>query len=219
MVFSNYLKEGFFKVVVISISTSLTASAVIYFVDLFRSSAAKETNEKYFKIITQAGLIDIFQRRDLEIYHRLMNNIDRELDIVGYSLGSFYDSFNTLLLEKCNTNKKLSVRILIVDPASVFSKHREKLENNPEQMFKGQVQKILGKLKHENIKIRFISIPICNMVFRIDDDMFVGPHFYKQTSKSTLTIQLSKHGWLFDKYKTEFDQIWDDSSENFCHDV
>ena len=48
------------------------------------------------------------------------------------------------------------------------------------------------------------------MIYRIDNVMYVGPYFYKKSSKSTNTIRLRSDGWLFREYQSEFDNMWYD---------
>ena len=53
----------------------------------------------------------------------------------------------------------------------------------------------------ENIKLKQIDSPLTTMIFRIDDTMFIGPHFHKKPSKSTVTLELDKNGWMFEEYE------------------
>jgi hypothetical protein len=50
------------------------------------------------------------------------------------------------------------------------------------------------------------------MLFRIDDTMYVGPHFFGKPSKGTVTLELEKSGWLFKEFEAEFNRMWDASS-------
>jgi hypothetical protein len=51
------------------------------------------------------------------------------------------------------------------------------------------------------------------MIYKIDDVMFIGPHFYKKKSKSTLTIEISEGQWLFNEYQNEFNRMWEDAQQ------
>ncbi len=63
----------------------------------------------------------------------------------------------------------------------------------------------------DNIKIKKISTPLTTMIYRIDDILFIGPHFYKKSSKSTVTYEINKQGWIFNEYLEEFERLWKDA--------
>ena len=168
--------------------------------------------EKIKNVINEGGLNLLYSKRDIDRYDDLMNDLDVSLDICGYSLGGFFDSYSVILKDKL-VNKNVKVRALFVDHTSDSAAMRAEIEDKSIDLFRLRFESFkayFGQLS--GIEIRIISVPLSTMVFRIDDIMFVGPHFYKRQSKATLTIELAKGKWMFDEYQGEFDRMWNDAS-------
>ena len=203
----------------ISIGTSLIAAGIVMILDLWKHFSIAEVLKKTNNIINEAGLQWVYKKRDIDKYDILMKNLSSSLDIAGYSLGAFFDSYSELMKYRV-TKGNIKVRILIVDPNSQFSASRAKIEGrNPEQ-FKDKIETLCRFIKGlRGVEVKFFSAPLSTMIFRIDNVMFVGPHFYGAQSKATLTQELRKDCWLFDEYQMEFDRMWDDSvTVNINHD-
>lgn len=104
--------------------------------------------------------------------------------------------------------------MLFVNPDSEAAKERSEIEGKSILLFKEKIETFKKYFKEVNhVEIKIIDIPLSSMIYRIDDVMFIGPHFYKKQSKSTLTIELAKGRWLFDEYQQEFNRMWDDASK------
>lgn len=148
-----------------------------------------------------------------------MGKLEDSLDVCGYSLKAFYDSYHDLLIKKLPLLTG-DIRILLVNPISEFSKDRARLEGEDEGQYKNQIERLIrgfrddatGKI-HEKIHIRLLNHPLPSMIFRIDDVLFFGPHMHKITSKSTITFEVEQGARLFDVFKKEFDRMWDDAIE------
>ncbi len=195
----------------VSIGTSLIATGIVIFLDLWKRLTIKKITEKIQNIINESGIERVYKKRDLDTYDDLVNNLKVSLDICGYSLGGFFESFNEILSKKAQNNIK--VRVLFVDPDSEAAKQRAKIEGKSVRLFKERIETFKNYFENINsIEIRKIDVPLSSMIYRIDDVMFVGPHFYKKQSKSTLTIELAKQKWLFDEYQQEFNRMWDDAN-------
>jgi hypothetical protein len=99
--------------------------------------------------------------------------------------------------------------MLVVNPDSDFAKSRAELEEKKQDSFKDSINRIKNRFeKFSNSELRCINSPLTTMIFRVDTVMFIGPHFYKKSSKSTLTFELNQNGWLFDEYEKEFARLW-----------
>lgn len=194
----------------ISIGTSLIAAAVVMFLDLIRHVSINKIFEQLNNIIVDAGLVWVYKKRDIDKYDDLMNNIQAELDIAGYSLGAFFDSYSDILKAKVSKSS-IRVRILLVNPESTFSQNRASIEGRGNDAFKEKIDTLLKFFKGDKIEIKFLDAPLSTMIFRIDDIMFVGPHFYRKQSKATLTQELKKDHWMFNEYQEEFEKMWSDS--------
>ena len=207
-------QEGAPNIILISIGTSLLASGIVMLLEAMREYLKESLFSKIKKIIYEGGLEALFKKRDLDRYDILMEKLSKKLDITGYTLNSFFDSYSDLLSNKAVNFPNLNIRILLVDPQSPFSEVRALIENRSKESFADSVDRIKTFVeKYKCIEMRLLSAPLSTMIFRIDDNMFVGPQFHKKTSKSTLTIELNKKGWLFEEYEDEFNRLWEDAKE------
>ena len=198
--------------ILLSIGTSLIASGIVALLDLWKEMIKDKLLDKVRGVITEGGIDFVYEKRDLDKYDVLMKSLKDKLDITGYTLNAFYESYSDLLVDKAQNNAGLSVRILLIDPESEFSKHRANLEDRTVEAFKNSVERIRKKFAdYKNIEIRLIDTPLTTMIFRIDDVMFVGPHFYKKPSKSTITFELNQKGWVFREFEREFERLWNDA--------
>lgn len=199
--------------VYLAIGTSLIAAGIVALLELWKDLSRNKMLERIKNVILDGGINYVFPKRDLDKYDHLMKNLKSRLDITGYSLNAFYESYADLLVEKNKEIPSMTVRMLVVNPESNVSKHRAELEGKSSKSVKDSVNRLKQKFGDvSNIKIRQINSPLTTMIFRIDETMFVGPHFYKKPSKSTLTIELVKDGWLYQEYEKEFEKLWQDAS-------
>lgn len=197
--------------VYVSIGTSLVATGIVVFLDLWKNFSIGELLEKVKIIINEAGVLHVYKKRDIDRYDKLISDLSDSLDICGYSLGGFFDSFSETVLEKVK-NKNVKVRVLFVAYDSEASKKRAEVEGKSVELFKQRFETFINYFRDiDGIEIKTIDIPLSSMIYRIDNIMFVGPHFYKRQSKSTLTVELSKGKWMFDDYQKEFDRMWEDA--------
>jgi len=200
--------------VYLAIGTSLIAAGIVALLELWKDLSRNKMLERINNVILDSGINYVFRKRDLDKYDHLMENLTGRLDITGYSLNAFYESYSDLLVERTEKAPSLTVRMLVVNPESDVSKHRAQLEGKSSESVKDSVNRLKRKFGGvDNIKVKEISSPLTTMIFRIDDTMFVGPHFYKKPSKSTLTVELDKDGWLYQEYEKEFEKLWQDASD------
>jgi hypothetical protein len=182
------------------------------FLDLLRHVSVAEVLKRMNNLINDAGLHWVYKKRDLDRYDGLMQHLNTSLDIAGYSLGAFFDSYSELLKGKLSKNG-IKVRLLLVNPNSNHSFRRAEIEGRSQDQFKGKIETLQNFFKAVNgIEVRFFDAPLSSMIFRIDKIMFVGPHFYQRQSKATLTYELQHSHWLFDEYQNEFNRMWEDSN-------
>lgn len=197
----------------ISIGTSLIATSIVLFLDLWRIFAKDNVLKKVNSIIFDAGVNDIFKKRKLDKYDSLILDVKDEICISGYSLSGFYESYKDILIDKLNNSSSLKIKILIVDPSSEFSRDRERLEGNATGIFLNNINKLNETFSvFDNVEIKSMKTPLTTMIYKIDDVLFIGPHFYKTSSASTPTMELSRSGWMYDAYMSEFYRMWDDSN-------
>jgi hypothetical protein len=205
--------QKFKSAIWISIGTSLIASFVVYALEFVKEYASDNILKKVNSVVVEGGLDFVHKKRDLDKYDKLIENASNCIDITGYTLNSFYESYNNILKKKIQ-ERGLKVRMLLVDPKSPFAKNREELEGNSEGAFLNNVNRLIKNLNGlDNVEIRLLEAPLSTMIYRIDDVMFIGPHFHKRTSKSVVTYEFNKKGWLFNEYESEFESMWDSSKK------
>ena len=197
-----------------SIGTSLVASGIVGCLDLAYRRIIDENASRADEILN-SGLTAIYNRRDIDAYHQLMSSVSSRLDITGYSLRNFYDSFNHVLRERLRNSPRLRVRFLVVDPTSPHSIEREALEGHAPGTFANSIELLKQTFKDfEGVEARAYPGGLTTMVFRIDERMFVGPQFLSAASKATVTLEADRHGdsWLFQAYEREFEAMWSKAS-------
>lgn len=201
--------------ILMSIGTSLIAGGIVAALDLYRNAGQEQIYKNINNVIVKAGVEQIYEKRDLDEYDQLIKGAKSSIDVLGYSLRGFYQSYKEILIDKASRNPCFSVRILLVEPDSISSKYRENNEDGKVAgIYKKSIDVIMqGFTNLSNIEIRTIDVPVGNMIYRIDDTMYVGPYFYKRNSKSTNTIKLGKDGWLYKEYQQEFDNMWKDGKK------
>ena len=205
--------SGVRSTILISIGTSIIASGVVMLLDVLRDYFKENMLIRINSIIISGGIEHLYDSRDIEKYKILMKDMKSSLDIAGYSLRAFYQSFENVIKEKILVNPNITIRVLVVNPSSDFSVHRGKLENdgNETTAFIEHIEKIERNFRgNTNVEIRRIDAHLTTMYFRIDDVVFVGPYLHKKPSKSTHTFELKKGGWLFEEYCNEFETLWKD---------
>lgn len=198
----------------LSIGTSLVAAGIITLLDLWKELLKNRVLEKVNNVIFDCGINHVFQKRDLDKYDSLMKKLSRNLDITGYSLNAFYESYADLIIKKIKSDHSIKIRILVVNPDSLFAKHRAELEDKNYESIKNSIDRIKSKFEcFDNVELRKIDSPLTTMIFKIDTVMFIGPHFHKKPSKSTVTLELNKDGWLYLEYQDEFERLWRDGTK------
>ena len=198
--------SGFWGTLGVAFGTTFSAGAVVSFFDLLRNCAETISNENVNDIIS-LGVKRIYQHRDIEEYYSLMRRA-HSIDITGYSLRGFLQSHKNTIVE-LSKRKGFQLRIIIVDPDSESSKNRECVENGKLMgQFALSYNELLNSISTlEGVEIYTIDFALSTMIFRIDNIMYVGPHFVKEASKTSLTFKLEGSGIAFQQFQDEFDAL------------
>lgn len=195
------------------VATSVLASGLVsifYLYDRFVSDG----NEDRLKVLDRAGVQRVYpSRREID-YATVMKKAHRQVDVVGYSLRAFTDAHAEVVAAKAEEG--VSARILVVDPQSEAAREQEASEGYDAGTLASGVQRVVkrfGGLKPA-VEVRQIRHAVPEMIFRIDDVMWVGPYFSTRSSATTLTWELDdRDGWLFRQYAEEFDALWENATE------
>ena len=115
----------------------------------------------------------------------------------------------------------MTVRLLAMNPNSVFAKQRAIEENVHPDSIRDSIFKLVkwvNKLNKQSnkgqIEIKYYNAMTLDFYWRIDDDLYVGPYMYDIVSQQTITAKFSKGGKGFDLYSRYFDDLWND--DNLC---
>lgn len=207
----DFKTETIQSTIAISIGTSLLASLAVILMECFRNFIKDKYYTTINNVVFKAGVSNVYDRRDIDEYHDLISKAKRRVLVTGYSLNAFYDSHAKKLADKKKEYSNFDLRIILVDPESEFSKNRALNEDRPPNYFIDSTTRLKDKQSCP-FEVRTIKNPLTTMIFCIDDTLFVGPHLHKTPSKSTLTMKISKNGWLHNTYLNEFEALWQDST-------
>jgi hypothetical protein len=86
--------------ILFSIGASLIASAIVVFLDIWREIARENLLSQAFSIIVDGGIRGVHRKRDLDKYDDQMKGAQHVIDIAGYTLNAWYESYSELVLEK-----------------------------------------------------------------------------------------------------------------------
>jgi len=198
--------------ILVSIGTSLVATAIVLFLDLWKNFSVDHLMAKTDNIINIGGFEKVYKKRDLDRYDDLMENLGKGIDICGYSLGGFFESFSLTLRAKLQVHSNIKVRVIFVNPRSEAAKKRAEIEGKNIELYKQKFETFKTFYAGiANMEIKTVDFPISSMIFRIDSVLFIGPHFYQHQSKATHTFELRKDSYLFKEYQEEFERMWDDA--------
>lgn len=198
--------ESFWGALGIAFGTTFSAGSIVSFLDLIRNSSETISNSAINDILS-SGILQINKHRDLEEYYDLIKRA-RSIDICGYSLRGFFQSHKDTILQ-LSKRDDFKLRIVFVNPESESSKNRECIEDGRHTgQFKESFISIVESLKCiHGVEIYTIDFALSTMIFRIDDTMYVGPHFIKEASKTSFTIKVDESGWAFQEFQNEFDAM------------
>lgn len=209
IIISFFLAERL-NVIIMSIGTALVSSALVSFLELLRSSYSDIISNDVKKLVIEAGIMNVFDKRNLDDYDELIRK-SHSIDITGYSLRAFSQSYYTIIKDEISKNSNFALRIILVNPECNASKERELIEYKKQNnQFKTSCEDVFSKFKDiEGVEIKLINFSLSSMIYRIDDIMYIGPHLVSETSTASFTMKIKKGGWAFKKYQKEFDALWE----------
>src|SRR5690606_27091072 len=109
-------------------------TGIVVALDLWRKFNSKKINQKTNNVIIESGIQWVSKKRDLDRYDNLIKKLDHSLDICGYSLSGFYESFSETIKQKALTNN-VKIRVLFVNPSSNAARERAEIEGKKVSLF------------------------------------------------------------------------------------
>lgn len=195
----------------VSIGTSLIASGIValatILVDFVRGPEELRAAE-----LSKAGLLAVYQRRDLDEYDTLVRKA-YQIDVAGYTLRSFTEANVGHIKERFKDGNPIRVRLLMVDPNTAIAKAMQKNEGHPPGAYTKSHQAIQNLFEglEQCVELRTIDFPLPAMLYRIDDILYTGPYPKGTPSKLATTLKMNSRGWLFDRTVREFEELWKDA--------
>jgi hypothetical protein len=194
----------------VSIGCSLIASSVVALLNsLF-------VERKKVSPLDSWGIQNIYKSRSLmnKDCDISIDNAKRHIDIVAFGLKSFRTDYGNSALALLQ--KGVNIRIITMDPESKFVRQREIEEGEVPGQIKNTIEQLVEwaeKLNAEStngkITIKGYSCMTLDFYWRVDDDIYVGPYWYKYPSQQTISYKFTK-GDGFDAYYEYFDRLWND---------
>ncbi len=207
-------------IVTMSVGCSVVATGLCGF--LYHALIRHTRDEKIrLRELNDAGFYKAHERRELtEYYGRLIEGCQANIDVLGWSFRRFHDSYADRILTKVRTNPGFHVRLLVVDPEGEEAKLRMDTEGESETYFPDCLRRLVEFADKAPASIEVRKLDRCvrlpTMYFRIDSVAFVGPYFHAQRSNLSVTYELRDPGWLFSRYSSQFELLWDRFSHS-CH--
>lgn len=142
------------------------------------------------------------------------------LDGIAFGLSSFRSNREDDVL-KCLQNG-MNMRLLVMEPSSVFVKQREIEEDVHADSISDSIRKLVewvNKLNRQSdkgkIQIKYYRAMTLDFYWRIDDRVYIGPYMYNIVSQQTITLKYLKGGKGFKLYTQYFEKLW--NNHNLCY--
>ncbi len=142
-----------------------------------------------------------------------LNNCKERIDFIAFGLKSFRSAVSDVVEQKLLQG--ISVRILTIDPKSIYLKQKEIEEDSKEGTLANEIEGLkvwVDNLKTSNpqykIEIRqYNGLPQFSYQ-RIDNSIFVGPNLYGKISQKCITYKYEKGGKGFEYFSKYYEEIW-----------
>lgn len=202
-----------------NIGCSIIASVIIAFL----TQKYLERKDLIYEMIDEWQLEKIYSTREeantLSIEKKI-ENLNSNLDIIAFGLDSFRNSKSKLLIKKLQKKNDIQIRIITLNPNSIFVDEREKIENKAKGSIKKSIQDLskwvdeINKVSKSKIQIKYYdSLPL-DSYMKIDGKIYIGPYEYGKMSSQSITYEFEDGGKGFNYYNSYFDDLW--TSDKLC---
>jgi len=142
-----------------------------------------------------------------------LDNCKESVDFVAFGLKSFRSAVGKVVEDKLAHGIK--VRILTIDPKSIFLAQKEIEEDSQEGSLAREIEGLIEwvhQLKatnaNYNIEIRkYDGLPQFSYQ-RIDNSIFIGPNLYGKISQKCITYKYESGGKGFDYFSKYYEELW-----------
>jgi hypothetical protein len=209
------------RIIFMSVGTSIIASSIVVYLSshyLFKQSRVKE-------IIETWKLTGVYRTRaEMNLTTNIyLKESKSQIDIIAFGLKGFRENQTTLIQEKIRNGLKL--RILTVNPQSIFLSQRESDEGEVKGQIKNTIEqlstwveeiKLLAPVS-EYVELKYYDTLPLDFYFRVDNSLFLGPYMYGKSSQQTFSYEFEYGGIGFEYWSAYFEKLWSD--ENFAKKV
>jgi hypothetical protein len=199
------------KIILISIGTSIISSSIIVFLSYRYVIEESETKE----LINEWRLSGMYKTR-AEMNKKtdeILGKCQKQIDIIAFGLKSLREEKSSLIKKKLQAGVR--IRILTINPESVYLAQREKDEKEVEGQIKNTIydlQKWVDQLKeivpNSSIELKYYTCLPLDHYCRIDDHVFLGPYIYGKSSQKTFSYGFRAGGLGFDDWTQYFEELW-----------
>lgn len=145
-----------------------------------------------------------------------LDNAKFSVDGIAFGLGSFR-SKNAAIVEAC-LRRGVNFRFLVMHPESQFVAAREQEEEEHPGHIASSIRKLVdwadelnGKGYKGKIVVKGYKCMTLDFYWRVDDEIFMGPYWYKRLSQTTITYKFKPSGRCYETYKDYFEKLWADN--------
>ena len=201
----------------ISIGCSLLASGIVILAQVILIEG-KKVNP-----LEEWGLERIYEARS-EKNKDSDTKLDKaryKVDAIAFGLKSFRAK-NGKKVEKL-LKKGVNIRILTMNPSAdnQFLKQREAEEEETEGQIRNSINQLVDwakKLNNRNykgrIEVKGYKCMTLDFYWRVDDEIYVGPYWFRVVSQQTITYKFNKGKKGFQLYEDYFEDLWNDDENN-----
>lgn len=179
-----------------------------------------ENVEKTKKSEERWGLKKIYTARsEAHMDYKATGFAQNSCDIIAFGLRNFRNNVGKMVAE--SAKKGLKVRILTMQPDSLFVKQRELEEGVLPKSIKDSILELLRWVddikralpdtlnKDESIQVKYYdSLPL-DFYCKMDDKMYIGPYLAGKESHDMITYEFG-FGEVWDLYAEYFENLWND---------
>lgn len=199
-------------VVLLSVGTSVVATAIVSFVVAMYSAELRLRNTE----VEQWGLGAIYTTRaDMNQSSNLrLPGCREQLDIAAFGLKGFRETQTETVRDL--VRRGVHVRVLAMHPDSPFVAAREVAEEQVE----GQIRQTLLSLREwveslskdarttNQVELKYYDTWPVDFYFRVDDVVYIGPYLWGFSSQQTVSLEFHRPGVGFTYWTRYFEALW-----------
>lgn len=96
----------------------------------------------------------------------------------------------------------------------IYKKRSEKSDDSDPRLKKARNKLDVVAFGLTSLKIKGYRCMTLDFYWRVDDEIYIGPYWYKFSSQNTITYKFVSGKQGFDMYADYFEQLWDDEENN-----